>query len=109
MSRAAGVFAVVSAAVLFAAPAHADVDTDFADRLHGHGIYGPRDHNAWIGKITCERLGNGVDRDAHDSAAFVGANVTGGDRQRAWQFVGAALSTYCPDKLTVLEQAGVAR
>ena len=88
MNRTAGVFAVVSAAVLFAAPAHADVDTDFADRLHGHGIYGPRDHNAWIGKTACERLANGVDRDAPDSAA---------------------LSTYCPDKLTVLEQAGVAR
>jgi hypothetical protein len=49
--------AVVAAAVALAAPAHADVDTDFANQLHGYGVYGPRDYNAWLGKLTCNRLG----------------------------------------------------
>ena len=35
-----------------AAPAHADPDADFANQLHGYGIYGPRDYDAWLGKIT---------------------------------------------------------
>lgn len=108
-TAAACVVSGVSAAILFAVPAHADVDTDFAGRLHGYGIYGARDYNAWIGKLTCKRLTNDVDRDAFESAAFVGKNVKGADSQQAWQFVGAALSTYCPDKLIVLEQAGVTR
>lgn len=108
-TAAACVVAGVSAAILFAVPAHADVDTDFASRLHGYGIYGARDYNAWIGKLTCKRLTNDVDHDAFESAAFVGKNVKGADSQQAWQFVGAALSTYCPDKLIVLEQAGVTR
>ncbi|MCV7230018.1 DUF732 domain-containing protein, partial [Mycolicibacterium komossense] len=32
--------------------AQADPDTDFANDLHSFGIYGPRDYNAWIGKIA---------------------------------------------------------
>lgn len=102
----------VVAALIFAVPAHADfgdVDTDFAGALHDHGIYGARDYNAWIGKLTCKRLSNGVDHDAFESAAFVGKNIKGANPQQAWQFVGAALSTYCPEKLIVLEQAGVTR
>lgn len=99
----------VSGAILLAGPAHADVDTDFAGRLHGYGIYGARDYNAWIGKLTCKRLANDVDRDAYESASFVAKNIKGADSQQVWQFVGTALSTYCPDKLTVLEQAGVTR
>ncbi|WP_409435695.1 DUF732 domain-containing protein [Mycobacterium sp. SMC-14] len=106
---AAYALAGVSAAILFAVPAHADVDTDFAGRLHGYGIYGPRDYNAWLGKLTCKRLTNDVDHDAFESAAFVGKNIKGADSQQAWQFVGTALSTYCPDKLIVLEQAGGTR
>ena len=33
---------IMAAAVTLAAPAHADVDTDFANQLHGYGIYGPK-------------------------------------------------------------------
>jgi hypothetical protein len=47
---------VTAALVALAAPAHADPDVDFDNQLHGYGIYGPRDYNAWLGKITCERL-----------------------------------------------------
>ena len=67
--------AVVAAAVALAAPVHADVDTDFANQLHGYGIYGQRDYNAWLGKITCNRLGNGIDADAYKSAAFLSKNL----------------------------------
>jgi hypothetical protein len=40
---------VAAAMVALAAPAHADPDADFANQLHGYGIYGPRDYNAWLG------------------------------------------------------------
>ena len=42
------VLGAVVAAVAVAAPAHADPDIDFANQLHGYGIYGPRDYNAWL-------------------------------------------------------------
>ena len=62
---------VVVAGVAAAWPAHADPDTDFANELHTYGIYGQKDYNAWIGKITCKRLYNGLDQDADKSAKFV--------------------------------------
>ena len=57
---------ITAAAVALAAPAHADVDTDFANQLHGYGIYGQRDYNAWLAKITCKRLGNGLDTERRE-------------------------------------------
>jgi hypothetical protein len=98
--------AVVAAAVALAAPAHADPDVDFANELHTYGIYGGKDYNAWIGKITCQRLYNGLDQDAGKSAKFVFQQLEkGSTTEQAWQFLGAALRTYCPDKLPVLQQA----
>jgi len=97
---------IMTAAVALAAPAHADPDVDFANELHTYGIYGQKDYNAWIGKITCQRLDNGLDKDAGMSAKFVfrqlGKDAT---TAQAWQFLGAALRTYCPDKLPVLQAA----
>lgn len=88
-----------------AVPAQADPDQDFAAQLHTYGIYGPRDYNAWIGKIVCKRLYTGVDPDAYASAAFVGKNLPkGSTTQQAWQFVGAAITTYCPDQMPVLQR-----
>ena len=93
-------------AVALAAPAHADPDTDFANQLHGYGIYGQKDYNAWIGKITCKRLYRGVDADAYASARFILPNLQkGSTTEQAWQFLGAAISTYCPDQMPVLERA----
>ena len=98
--------AVVAAAVALAAPAHADPDVDFANELHTYGIYGGKDYNAWIGKIACKRLYNGVDQDADKSAKFVFVQLPkGSTTEQAWQFLGAALRTYCPDQLPVLERA----
>ncbi|TXH17897.1 MAG: DUF732 domain-containing protein [Mycobacterium sp.] len=86
--------------------AYADPDTDFANQLHTYGIYGPKDYNAWLGKIACQRLDNNVDHDAFQSAKFVATNLS---RQNAteqnWQFLGAAIDFYCPDKRSVLEDA----
>jgi hypothetical protein len=62
---------IMTAAVALAAPAHADPDVDFANELHTYGIYGPKHYDAWIGKITCQRLDNGLDKDANMSAKFV--------------------------------------
>jgi hypothetical protein len=98
--------AAVAAGLAFAAPAHADVDTDFTNELHTYGIYGQKDYNAWIGKIVCKRLRNGVDTDANKSAQFVHMQlVKDSTTEQAWQFLGAALRTYCPDQMPVLEQA----
>lgn len=98
--------AAIAPALVFAAPAHADPDTDFANELHVYGIYGQKDYNAWIGKIACKRLTNGVDQDADKSAKFIFLQLEkGSTTEQAWQFLGAALRTYCPDKLPILEAA----
>jgi hypothetical protein len=91
---------------VLAAPAHAYIDTDFANQLHVYGIYGPRDYNAWLGKITCNRLGNGTDADAYRSAAFLSKNLPrGSTTAQTWQFLAAAISAYCPDQMPVVTSA----
>ncbi|WP_167100483.1 DUF732 domain-containing protein [Mycobacterium sp. DL592] len=100
--------AALAAPMVLAGPAHADPDIDFANQLHGFGIYGPRDYNAWIGKITCKRLNNGLDRDAYQSAKFILTNLPNGSTQaQAVQFLGAAINTYCPEQIGVLQRAAV--
>ena len=94
-----------AAAIVVAGPAHADPDIDFANQLHGFGIYGPRDYNAWLGKITCKRLDRGVDGDAYASMNFVSRNLARGTTQeQAAQFLGAAISTYCPNLADALRK-----
>ncbi len=107
MKRLLGVgISLAAAALLSAAPAQADVDTDFSNELQIYGIYGQKDYNAWIGKITCKRLNKGLDTDANMSAQFVHNQlVKDSTTEQAWQFLGAALRSYCPDKLPILEQA----
>jgi hypothetical protein len=101
---------VVAAALAVAWPARADTDTDFANELHTYGIYGQKDYNAWIGKIACERLYKGVDQDADKSAKFVFLQLEkGSTTEQAWQFLGAAINTYCPEQTTVLQRAAEQR
>ena len=94
----------VAAAVTMAVPAQADPDTVFANQLHTYGIYGPKDYNAWIGKITCQRLDNNVDHSATDSAAFLKKNLprNSSSEQQVYQFLNAAFDTYCPEKHDLL-------
>ena len=93
-----------AAAMVVAAPAHADPDIDFANQLHGYGIYGARDYNAWLGKITCKRLDRGVDAGAYDSMAFVSKNLPRDtSQQQVAQFLGAAISIYCPNLAGALQ------
>jgi hypothetical protein len=101
------VLAMVGAAmVALAAPTHADPDTDFANQLHGQGIYGPLDYNAWLGKITCERLHNGLDTTADRSAHFALINLPRGTTAaQSYQFLGAAIGIYCPDQVSILTTA----
>ena len=104
MKRLLAGIAVAAAGFVFAAPAHADPDTDFANELHTYGIYGGKDYNAWIGKIACKRLNNGLDKDAQSSAAFVHLQLEkDSTTAQAWQFLGASLRTYCPEKLPILD------
>ena len=98
--------AIITVAITLAAPAHADVDTDFANQLHTYGIYGPRDYNAWLAKITCERLANGVDTNADKSAQFLSHNLARDtSTEQAWQFLAAAINAYCPDQQPALTAA----
>lgn len=101
--------AVAIAASLALAPtSHADLDIDFANQLHSFGIYGQRDYNAWLGKIMCKRLGRGLDADLYESVNFITTNLARGTTQgQAVQFVGAAINTYCPDQIGVLQRAAV--
>jgi hypothetical protein len=97
---------VAAAAIALAVPAQADVDTDFANQLHTYGIYGPRDYNAWLGKIACDRLGRGLDADAYTSAKFIINNLPRHTTTaQAWQFLGAAINAYCPEQTPKLQNA----
>lgn len=90
--------AAVAAAVGLAAPAYADPDTDFDNQLNTYGLYGPHDYNPYLAKIACRRLGDGVDPDAAASARFVKNNLARGTTQvQAYQFLGSAVSFYCPE------------
>jgi hypothetical protein len=95
--------AAVAAGLLLAAPANADPDTDFGNELHTYGIYGQKDYNAWIGKITCKRLRTGLDANAYESAVFLKKNLDkGSTEQQVYQFLGAAITYYCDDQRPVL-------
>ena len=97
---------VTAAMVAVAAPAHADPDTDLNNQLHGYGIYAPLDYNAWLGKITCERLHNGLDTTADKSAHFAFVNLPRGTTTaQSYQFLAAAIGTYCPDQVPLLTAA----
>ena len=99
---------VTAAMVALAVPAHADPDADFAKQLHGYGIYGPLDYDAWLGKITCERLRNGLDTTADKSAHVALTNLPRGTTPgQSYQFLAAAIGTYCPDRVPILTAAAV--
>ncbi len=105
--RLATIAAAAAAAISLAAPAQADdYDAPFNDQIHTYGIYGPQDYNAWLAKITCERLQRGVDHDAHSSATFIQRNLPLGTSQgQSLQFLGAAVGHYCPEQAGVLQRA----
>jgi hypothetical protein len=97
--RLAGYAALaIASAIGLAVPASADPDTDFDNQLQGYGIYGPHDFNPYLAKIACRRLGQGVDPDAAASAHFLEKNLPRGTTQvQTYQFLGSAISFYCPD------------
>ncbi|ULE32515.1 DUF732 domain-containing protein [Mycobacterium sp. IDR2000157661] len=107
MTRVIAGIASLAAALVFAVPAQADPDTDFANELHTYGIYGQKDFNAWIGKITCKRQRNGLDTSAHESAQFIQHQLqrSQNSTEQAYQFLAAALRYYCPDLTPILDQA----
>jgi len=95
---------LAAAAITLAAPANADPDTDFANQLHTYGIYGPKDFNAWIGKIQCKRLATGLDANAGEAAVFLKKNLAKTTtEQQAYQFLNAAINTYCPEQRPVID------
>lgn len=101
--KLAALASVMVTAVTLAAPAHADVDTDFANQLHAYGIYGQKDFSAWLAKIMCKRLGNGLDANAEKSAEFLSHNLPRGtSTAQTWQFLAAAIDMYCPEQHPVL-------
>lgn len=97
------VSALIALPIMLAPNASADRDIDFATELHGFGIYGQRDYNAWLAKITCKRLTTGVDADAGESAVFLANNLArSSSTEQVWQFLGTGLRMYCPEHLGVL-------
>jgi hypothetical protein len=119
-TRLATIGAAAAAAIALAAPAQADppptprtpsppsdYDAPFKSTVNGFGIYQPQDQLAWLGKITCDRLGHGVDSDAYKSANFIQRNLPRGTTQgQALQFLGAAVDHYCPDQIGVVQAVG---
>lgn len=99
----------VTAGIGLAAPANADPDTDFAAELHTYGIYGQRDYNAWIGKITCKRVATGLDANAGEAATFLHGNLQKGTtEQQVYEFLNAAINTYCPEQRPFVDRlAGI--
>src|SRR5258708_6582331 len=96
--KLSAVISIFAAAVALAVPARADVDTDFANQLHTYGIYGARDYNASLAKITCKRMGSGLDTSAEKSAEFLSHNLPRRtETEQTWRFLAAAIDTYCPD------------
>jgi hypothetical protein len=106
-----GLATAIAALALAAAagPAYADPDTDFSNELHVYGIYGPKDYNAWIGKIECKRLRTGLDANATEAAVFLKTNLPRGtSEQSIYQFLSAGINYYCPDQRPVVDSlAGV--
>jgi hypothetical protein len=101
-----GLSAVAACSMVVAAvvPANADPDTDFANELHVYGIYGPKDYNAWIGKIECKRLRTGLDANAGEAAVFLKTNLARGTSEQAiYQFLSAGINYYCPDQRPVVD------
>src|ERR1700712_5346573 len=97
--------AACSMVVAAVAPANADPDTDFANELHVYGIYGPKDYNAWIGKIECKRLRTGLDANAGEAAGFLKTNLARGTSEQAiYQFLSAGINYYCPDQRPVVDR-----
>src|SRR5882757_10887508 len=95
--------AAVAAGLLMAAPANADPDTDFGNELHTYGIYGQKDYNAWIGKITCKRLRTGLDANASEAAVFLHKNLDKDTtEQQTYQFLNASINYYCEDQRGVM-------
>ena len=106
-TKLATIGAMAVAAIALAAPAQADYDTDFKNTVNGFGVYGAQDYVAWLGKISCNRMGNGVDPDAYKAADFVQKNLPRGTSQaQAFQFIGAEINFYCPQQAPVLQRAG---
>jgi Protein of unknown function (DUF732) len=90
--------AAIAVGIGLATPAYADPDTDFDNQIARYGIYGPHDYNPYLAKISCRRLAQGVDPDAAATAHFLSNNLPRGTTQvQAYQFLGSAISIYCPD------------
>ncbi|OMC44354.1 hypothetical protein A5747_11600 [Mycobacterium sp. IS-836] len=84
-----------------------DYDAPFKNTVNGFGIYQPQDQLAWLGKITCDRIGRGVDTDPYKSANFIQRNLPRGTTEgQAFQFLGAAVDHYCPDQVGFVQSAG---
>ena len=107
MRLVAGV-GVAAAAIALAAPAQADdYDYTFKNTVNRFGVYGPQDQLAWLAKISCDRIGRGVDGDPYKSANFIQRNLPLGTTQgQAFQFLGAAIDHYCPNQVGFIQGAG---
>jgi hypothetical protein len=102
MRRAIFGIGAVAAGLAFAAPAHADPDTDFTSDLRSYGISGPKDYNAWIGRDHLRaqqrrRSGGAVDGLHLRAACFTESLKRGGhDFRSALAFAATAWAYSLP-------------
>jgi len=104
----ASLVAIAGAAIALAAPAQADdYDSTFKNTVNAFGVYGPQDQLAWLAKISCDRIGRGLDGDPYKSANFVQHNLPRGTTEgQAFQFLGAAIDHYCSNQTGFIQGAG---
>ncbi len=94
------VAAAIAAAIGLSAPAYADPDTDFDNsaREVRHLRGGTTTTPTLPRYAPPAELGQGVDPDAAATAKFISNNLARGTTQvQAYQFLGTAISIYCPD------------
>ncbi|CPR11806.1 putative secreted protein [Mycobacterium bohemicum DSM 44277] len=107
-TKLATIAGMAAAAISLAGPAQADdYDYVFKNTVNTFGVFGPQDQLAWLAKISCDRIGRGVDGDAYKSANFIQHNLPRGTTEgQAFQFLGASIDHYCPDQVGFLQRAG---
>ena len=106
-TKLATIGVMAAAAISLAGPAQADdYDYTFKNTVNTFGVFGPQDQLAWLAKISCDRIGRGVDGDPYKSATFVQRNLPRGTTEgQSFQFLGAAIDHYCPNEVGFIQQA----
>jgi len=99
----------IAIAIILAAPAHADQDSDFDRYLWNFEYYAPHDSTRFLAKTTCTRLRNGSFPDAATALNYFTRNLKGGTTaEQTYQILGASVGFYCPEQAPKLKDMPIA-